>query len=149
MKDKIIFIVLALILALCIISSINEPKEEILKQEEIKETLDIEKTDYYEKYNISNIELSNDVNYLLYFHQQNCGGCLDTNKVIDKYITLGYENVIPLYFVSLNELPDLFDEYNIEETPTLFYSNDGEAVYYTGLEEIKPFLDKIVETANK
>lgn len=82
--------------------------------------LDISTKDYYSQLIVSDdnykeiIENSND--YLLYFHQDECEYCYESNVIIDEYIT---NKKGKIFFITPQSSIALFKDNNIESTPTL------------------------------
>lgn len=146
MKKKIIFLVsISIIIIIFLVFNVN--KNDIDKQE--NNALVIETKDYYEYYRLSNNNIDDKQSYILYFHQRDCSSCMDTNYIVDKYISLGYENLIPLYIVCFNDEKYIFDKYMVSETPTLYFFNNGNEAYLVGKKNICDFLNDLVIKANK
>lgn len=118
------------------------------------DTLEISAMSYYKAYELDDsmniTQTSKDGDYMLYFHSDTCHYCLEANVFLNQYITLGYQDNIPIYFVTYDKAPGLFnDKYGIESTPTLIYHNakENKDVNYVGSDEIFNLLDGLVKAA--
>lgn len=94
---------------------------------------DLKQYDFYAPNEISGEALPSDKHFLLYFHQDDCPYCMETNEYIVMYFATGDENKenlvsesIPIYFITPESSSSLFDNFAIESTPTLLELEDGE-----------------------
>lgn len=116
------------------LNSINEK----LNNTNIDYKLDIKEKEYYNSHLLNNINEINDLNeYILYFHQDNCEYCLKTNVLMDKLITSTNTNI---YLLTPERYKDIFDEKQIESTPTLIYIKNNIEKKYVGLLEVEEFI---------
>lgn len=165
-------IILLLVLILCLFGCSNKTEDndnllnldlnEILSSKDKTnedEDVIIENQDYYQLTYIQDSSLnylkengnklfkdfSN--SYLIYFHQDNCIGCLKINKIIDTFIRNQdneSDKFINVWFVDVETGEKIFDLYNVEETPTLLFAkNDEEPVLIVGYDNIKGFIEDI------
>lgn len=136
-----------LLFSFFIIYKINIIEAEITKEKinnSVHETLDISEKDYYND-RLLNDETYEDVinkydDYYLYFHQDKCNYCLETNVEIDNKLIDYKTNV---FFLTPIESMNVFKTLKIESTPTLIYVKNGEKQVYRGSEEISKYLDNL------
>jgi len=156
----LIFTILITVLVINQNKKIDELKETIsaistsTNQEE-SSTLQISSMAYYPDYELDNsmqLETEEGKDFMIYFHSDDCGYCLEANVFINQYITLGYQNYVPIYFATQDKSPDLFenDAFVIESTPTMVYFDASEETYslYEGVDDLLTLLNNIVEEAN-
>lgn len=116
------------------------------------DTLQISAMTYYKDYELTNesdiSELEKTGDYMIYFHSDSCHYCLEANVFINQYITLGYQNNIPIYFATTDNASALFEDsrFKVESTPAMFYYSKANSSYtsYVGSDEIFTLLDGLV-----
>ena len=156
----LVFTVVVTVLITRQTKTINELKETISSinlqnsQDQI-ESLQISDMAYYPDYELDNsmqIELEEGKDFMIYFHSRECQYCLEANVYLNQYITLGYQDYVPVYFATYDKSPDLFenDKFVIESTPTMVYFDSSEETYslYEGVDDILTLLDNLVKDAN-
>lgn len=123
--------------------------------EEQIDTLEISAMSYYKDYelddsmNISKVGKNGD--YMIYFHSNTCHYCLEANVFLNQYITLGYQENVPIYFATPEKASGLFNDerFKVESTPTMYYYSAADNTYkgYIGSDEIFTLLDGLVTNA--
>jgi len=121
--------------------------------DEEKYTLEISNMEYYTEYELDDsgyINMPYDVDeYMIYFHSNSCSACLMSNVYVDKYIRLGYQSIVPIFFASSDKSLSLFldEKLNINVTPTIVLFSISQEKYYVfeGLDEIISILDKKIQ----
>ena len=77
------------------------------------DTLQISAMSYYKDYELDdsmNLTHTKDgEDYMIYFHSDTCHYCLEANVFLNQYITLGYQNNVPIYFATTEKASTLFD----------------------------------------
>lgn len=150
-----ILIIVLLCLVIVLLTRINQ-LENMTKDHnpcDISEenTLDITKRQYYDKQLLTEDNYEDAIKgideYLIYFHQDDCGFCGYVNYEIDKYLSMDDNNIIPIYFATLQSYKYLFDMYDVEKTPELIYREGDYCSKYKGTKEIIDFLQN--ELANQ
>jgi len=139
------------------ISDLKQQVEQLSKESENVSSLEITKKSYYKDYEIDDstyIKISSQQNqFMVYFHSDSCYVCEQANVYIDKYITLGYQNYIPIYFATKDKVPSLFanEGLGLEVTPTMVFFNQEENTYqvFEGYDEILNLLSNIVAQAKE
>lgn len=119
-------------------------------------TLQISAMTYYKDYELDDSvdisKLADGNDYMIYFHSDSCSYCLEANVFLNQYITLGYQNNVPIYFATIDTAPELFDDvrFQIESTPTMYYYSASDKTYsgYIGVDDIFTLLDQIVSNAS-
>lgn len=115
--------------------------------------IDIFDKDYYQT-NLITVDsyeelIKDQSEYLLYFEESDCGFCKQSNIDIDNYMTKGYglnNAQLPLFFVERKTASFLYEQYEIETTPTLVYVHGESEVIYKGMVEVNGFIEnKILE----
>lgn len=116
------------------------------------DTLQISAMTYYKDYELTDSsdidQIGQNGDYMIYFHSDTCHYCLEANVFLNQYITLGYQNNVPIYFATTEKASALFDDerFKVESTPTMFYYSKADNSYtsYVGSEEIFTLLDGLV-----
>lgn len=85
--------------------------------------------------------------YILYFHQDACTGCANTDKVIHTFVVSGYGNrqgEYPVLFVEYHKYKELFDSFSIKDTPSIVYVKNNKKETYTGVADVTAFMQQLV-----
>lgn len=108
----------------------------------INNTLDISTMNYYNDLSITDDNYKDVINkgeYMLYFHQEKCDYCFESNVLIDKYITAGNE----IYLLTPNNAHELFNNYEVESTPTLIIVENNNVVKkIVGSDNVNDYIEK-------
>lgn len=137
----VIFITYFLFITIFLATKINKIENYLVPNTTNNKLNIIEKTYYKDNlltddtYN----DYINDDEYILYFHQENCNYCLETNVLIDSLVE---NNKIKIYFLTPDLAHNVFTSNNIESTPTIKYVKDGYEETYVGSKEIEEFINK-------
>lgn len=113
------------------------------------EELNIETVSYYKDFELTSEKYNELINsksdFMLYFHSSTCTYCKQANVFVNQFISLGYADDRPIYFVTPEVANDVFESEGVESTPTLIiYKSDGTKQTYIGIDEIFNQLDTMV-----
>ena len=131
-KISFILLVLSLIISIfcltyCVyllkdIESIKQANQESNNYHLIYD-ISISKQEYYDNYLFTDgnheslVENLNE--YYIYFHQEGCSACHDADPIINEYVISDKQKQVPIFFAIPGLDKGLFEEYNIESTPSL------------------------------
>lgn len=118
-----------------------------------EDTFNIMSASYYSNYEITDDNLAFMTEgvdkYILYFHQETCQYCLQANVFVNSFIELGFNEAVPVFFVTPDKADTVFDQYNVESTPTAIVIENGtQTNTAVGPDEIFTVFDNIVKSAN-
>lgn len=123
----------------------------IKKDKEISEyhliyDISVSKQEYYDNYLLTdgNYEslVENQNEYYIYFHQEGCSACRDTDPIINEYVISDKQAKKTLYFAIPELDEELFKTFEIESTPSLVIFKNGSSKLITGYDNIKNELRK-------
>ena len=142
---KNIVLIYFVIFSIFITYKINSIEAQIINidsYQNTKNTLDISTMNYYNELSITDDnykDVINSKNYMLYFHQEKCDYCFESNVLIDKYITAGNE----IYLLTPNNAYELFNNYEVESTPTLIvFENNKVVEKIVGSDNVNDYIEK-------
>lgn len=157
-------IILGIIVSLCFLfikvnnleTRLTNLENALTNIDQTSDSVSITSLDYFQKQlikdgdNLKELPANANGEYLIYAMQYDCSACEEANVYVYDFLAAGYPDYIPVYFITPEEAPTIFDEQlNCEATPTLYRVKDGEIVNsQVGVDEVYYMFDEIVKEAN-
>lgn len=161
MKKTLISIILVIVLvsltavsiySLVTINKLKNKLNSIEQGEFVNDKYDITTASYFQYYEATDSNFENmikDVDtYLLYFIGDN-EESLQISSLVDIYIQSGYISYSPVILLTKKNASTLFEQYEVEQTPTLLFMASGDSQVASGYQEAHDLLNDIVVTANE